>query len=70
MIETKRFYHSKTLWFNALTIAAIAVDAITSAGAISNPDVLPWVAVAAAVINAGLRMVTSMPVIVAKPLAK
>ena len=59
---TKPVTKSKTLWFNALTLAAIAIDAITQANLITNKDVIGWVLVGSAVVNAGLRMITKNPV--------
>jgi len=59
---TKPVTKSKTLWFNALTLAAIAADAILQANTISNPKVIGWILVGSALVNGYLRMITNAPV--------
>lgn len=61
MTKPKRL--SKTLWFNGLTLAALALGALAAeAGALDLP---PWapvaLAVAQAVVNGGLRLLTAEP---------
>lgn len=56
----KPWWHSRTLIFNAMTLASVGLAAIVSQGALS-PQALKWIVVGQAVVNAGLRMVTKAP---------
>jgi hypothetical protein len=61
-IFSKAIWESKTLWFNALALAALALDSATAAN-------LPfigseWFAFAVIMVNALLRFLTTIPVTV------
>lgn len=55
----KSIFASKTFWFNALTGAA---DVIGHASGFIPPQYQPYIMGASALINIGLRFVTSQPV--------
>ncbi len=58
-METKSIFSSRTFWFNLLTGAA---DLIGHAAGIIPPQYQPYIAAASALINIGLRWVTTQPV--------
>ncbi len=58
----KPWYLSKTLWFNALTLALLAIDLAIGANAITTPKALPWITVFIGVGNAVLRLLTGAPI--------
>ena len=55
---TKAFWQSKTLWLNALILAAFVLDTITHTITLT-PDQLGWLTVAVAGVNMALRLVTN-----------
>lgn len=55
----KSIFASKTFWFNLLTGAGTVLG--TASGMVP-PPALPYVAAASALINIGLRFVTTQPV--------
>jgi hypothetical protein len=54
-METTKWYQSKTLWFNAISIIVIALQAIFDAKLVS----VEWLGVGIVVGNALLRLITS-----------
>ena len=61
-MEPKSPVKSKTVWFNVLTLMGIAMAAVADHNVISeNPVLVGGVAVASAVVNLLLRMVTKSP---------
>lgn len=50
---------SKTLWFNALSIAAAVLTAVLG---VIPPPALPYVLIAQGLVNFGLRLVTGQPI--------
>ena len=60
---SKSIASSKTVWFNLLTIIATALVAISDSSLIvDNPVAVGGFAIATAIINLGLRLVTSQPI--------
>ena len=55
----KSIFASKTFWVNALTLVA---DGIGHYGGFIPPDYQPYIVFALAVVNAGLRLITTQPV--------
>jgi len=54
---------SKTIWFNVLTLLATSLTAVADHTLITEYPVLaPAVAVASALVNLGLRLVTKEPI--------
>lgn len=59
----KSIYESKTLWFNILSILAVALTAVSNSEVIAEyPVVSGAVAVGISVVNVMLRLVTSKPI--------
>ena len=60
---SKSIASSKTIWFNLLTIIATALVAVSDSSLIvDNPVAVGGIAIATAIINLGLRLVTSQPI--------
>ena len=58
-MEPKNLLKSKTVWFNLLTLAALSLAAVADSTIVTEQPVLVGaVAVASALINLGLRLVT------------
>jgi len=61
--KPKSLYQSKTIWFNVLSIAAVALSAIGGSELIAqHPVAAGAVAVGISVVNVLLRLVTSKPI--------
>lgn len=63
-VASKSIFTSKTFWFNALTGVA---DAIGQFSGLIPVQYQPFIALASAIINVGLRYVSSQPVHVTAP---
>lgn len=63
-MDQKPFYTSKTLWFNLLAVAVFVAGSFGYADFLPDPDLL---ALAAAVLNLGLRFATRQPVSLRPP---
>lgn len=62
-MESKSLLKSKTIWFNLLTLASLSLAAVSDHTIITEQPVLVGaVAVASALINLGLRLVTKSPI--------
>ena len=59
-VQAKKWYTSKTFWFNTLTIIAQIIAYLT--GAVTNPNILAELMVGQSVINLILRKVTVQPI--------
>lgn len=61
--ETKKWYKSKTVWFNAISAAIVFTDGLatllTGLIKVIPPDMYPWVLFAIACTNLFLRALTS-----------
>ena len=55
----KKWYQSKTVWTNILTIAVGIISAIVSQEGLIPPVVLKWMFVSMGVINVILRAITT-----------
>ena len=60
-MDTKRFYQSKTFWFNALAFVGAVAGAYGFTGEIA-PELQPFVVPAVTLINVVLRFVTKQAV--------
>lgn len=61
--QPKSVYASKTVWFNILSIAAVALTAVSNSEVIADyPVVAGGVAVGISVVNVLLRLVTRTPI--------
>lgn len=61
--QTKKWYQSKTIWINALTLIGSGLAAITSGDAIAeNPEVAAVISGAVALINIILRKITKQEI--------
>lgn len=61
--QTKKWYQSKTIWINALTLIGSGLAAITSGDLISeNPEIAAVVSGAVALINIILRKITKQEI--------
>jgi len=58
-MEEKKFYLSKTFWFNLLTLVVLVVGAFGFTEFESNPEIAPIAAGVVAVINLVLRWMTN-----------
>lgn len=59
--KPKIWYASRTLWFNAITLAIVILSAMADNQALADPAALRWIAVIIAGGNAVLRMLTEQP---------
>ena len=63
---SKRWYHSKTVWFNILTIGGAMVDGFLGlmpmVQPFVSPEVYPFVMLAIGAVNMILRVVTTGPI--------
>jgi len=58
--QSKSVYESKTVWFNVLSIAAVALTAVSNSEVIADyPVVAGGVAVGISIVNVLLRLVTN-----------
>lgn len=55
---TKKWYRSKTVWFNVLTAGAALGTAVVSQNIVTNPVALKVVLLGVAIVNITLRFVT------------
>ena len=62
MEDTKKWWSSKTLWFNAITGGLTIAGALQSSALASDPKVQAAVALFITVGNAILRVITTQPV--------
>ena len=56
--ETKKWYKSKTVWFNILNAIAAFGAMIVGDGIINDPVTLKYILLVVAAINVALRLVT------------
>jgi hypothetical protein len=62
-MEPKPVLKSKTVWYNLLTLLAVSLTAVADHTVITdNPVLVGGVAVATALVNLGLRLVTKSPI--------
>jgi hypothetical protein len=62
-MEPKNLLKSKTVWFNLLTLVSLSLAAVADHTIVTEQPVLVGaVAVASALINLGLRLVTKSPI--------
>ena len=62
-METKNLLKSKTIWFNVLTLLSLSLAAVADHSIVTEqPVLIGGVAVASALINLGLRLVTKTAV--------
>lgn len=62
-MEPKNLLKSKTVWFNLLTLVSLSLAAVTDHTIVTEQPVLVGaVAVASALVNLGLRLVTKSPI--------
>lgn len=62
-MEPKNLLKSKTIWFNLLTLVSLSLAAVADHTIVTEQPVLVGaVAVASALINLGLRLVTKTPI--------
>lgn len=66
LANSKSLWKSKTMWFNLLTAAAELAQVLSGTRLVPTETL----AVASAVINIGLRLVTDTPVHVVTPMGK
>lgn len=57
---SKKWYQSKTVWFNVFSILAQIIAFLT--GSITNPNILAYLMVAQSIVNLILRKVTVQPI--------
>lgn len=61
-MEPKSPLKSKTIWFNVLTLLSLSLVAVADHSIVTeNPVLVGGVAVASALVNLGLRLVTKSP---------
>ncbi len=58
----KKWYESRTLWFNLASLLVLVASILTDATLVSDPAVLKYAAIAVAIGNVILRFFTSMPI--------
>jgi hypothetical protein len=64
-MSSKRFYRSKTLWFNAIVLALAAAEAqLNLLKGVLPGDLYTWLAFVLPVGNAALRFITSSAITV------
>ena len=62
-MEGKALLKSKTIWFNLLTLLSLSLAAVADHTIVTeNPVLVGGVAVASALVNLGLRLVTKEPI--------
>jgi hypothetical protein len=63
---TKRWYRSKTVWFNILTIGGAVLDGLLgllpTVQPLVDPTVYPWVMLSVGAVNVVLRAITTGPI--------
>lgn len=60
---SKPVLKSKTVWFNLLTLAGVALSAVADTSIVTdNPLLVGGIAVVSSLVNLGLRLVTKQPV--------
>lgn len=62
-MDVKKFYKSKTFWFNALTLTVLVVGSFGFATFEADPEIAPIAAGVVAMINLVLRWTTDTKII-------